>query len=864
MGIKQGGLMHNLGAVLSPTARKVAVIAIAIMLAACFAPGIGFAEQVSKLTQLEAELANAQRDYDNAVAEQADAESNYKQCKTAFQDVSGKLDAAKEDQASKKKALEATETKATAAEADREKAKAAVSQNASGIADAQDDYDQAQKEIDAAQIDVNTARDAVSAAEAKLSQAETGRDSAQADINAEVSDPKSNAGHEEWTLLGLFRHILKNTSESDAEHWDAQAAIDILTTGKNSTGHNYKQYEGPAPDGAKASTHASISSHVQKDSRADAISLDNVDASLDYIDKYNQYRAKENSAEGYSLATNVGMNCRLMAIAAVQLDVSYDYGTSGGHTQAYHVGENLSWGYSNPFDGWYTEEKAEWKNGSTSGVGHYMNIVDQLPKGTENPTAGTGFAVHKSAPTYGIAHGQVFHTTSGYAQYNPTVIYSTSEFRTRWFNPYYQAQIDAGMFGTAAETKAAHQEALAKAKAAVAAAQQEFNDAQAKLDKANAALTKATQARDAARKTLADLNSQTESLANDLNSKQTLAKSARADADKAAQGYNEASEKVAALEAEDGAYADAGKAYEEAEMLLEAANSNLEAAKERLSKLQAAIDTITDLPATITSDKDTAAVKAAREAYEALSKEQKALVGADTLEAIEDAESAVAQYNTDKANQDKANKVVALIKKLPTTVADDAAVNAIKTAREAYDALTPEQKAIVDSAGYNTTLKTAETSASKYEQKQQAAANTVKVGKIVKAGSGKARAKYKIVSATQVQYYRSSLAKSAKVISIPTKVTISGKSYTVTSIAAKALAKRAKLVKVTGGAKVKVIGAGAFSGCKSLKAFTVGPKVTKIGGKAFMGCKKLVKVTVKTKALKSIGKKAFKGTSAKI
>ena len=27
------------------------------------------------------------------------------------------------------------------------------------------------------------------------------------------------------------------------------------------------------------------------------------------------------------------------------------------HTHQFGVGENLAWGYQNPFDGWYTEEK---------------------------------------------------------------------------------------------------------------------------------------------------------------------------------------------------------------------------------------------------------------------------------------------------------------------------------------------------------------------------------------------------------------------------------------------------------------------------------------------------------------------------
>ena len=53
-----------------------------------------------------------------------------------------------------------------------------------------------------------------------------------------------------------------------------------------------------------------------------------------------------------------------------------------GHAQQFNVGENLSWGYKDPFDGWYTEEKAEYDSGNIAGAGHYLNIINSSYKYT--------------------------------------------------------------------------------------------------------------------------------------------------------------------------------------------------------------------------------------------------------------------------------------------------------------------------------------------------------------------------------------------------------------------------------------------------------------------------------------------------
>ena len=108
--------------------------------------------------------------------------------------------------------------------------------------------------------------------------------------------------------------------------------------------------------------------------------------------------------------------------------------------------------------------------------------------------------------------------------------------------------------------------------------------------------------------------------------------------------------------------------------------ANLEAAK-------AVTDQINALPAEITLD-DKAAVEAARQAYTDLTDDQKNLVTGETLDKLADAEKSIADQEAAKDATDKINALPEDI-----TVEDKEAVEA---ARAAFDALTDDQRALVD------------------------------------------------------------------------------------------------------------------------------------------------------------------------
>ena len=118
-----------------------------------------------------------------------------------------------------------------------------------------------------------------------------------------------------------------------------------------------------------------------------------------------------------------------------------------------------------------------------------------------------------------------------------------------------------------------------------------------------------------------------------------------------------------------------------------------------------------------------------------------------------------------------------------------------------------------------------------------AEAKTPKVGDVVKDSTGKGS--YKILSDTTVEF-NSPSAKNPASFEIPAAVTIEGKTYQVTEIAAN-----------------------AFKNNKKLKKVVIGKNIIKIGKSAFQGCKKLKDIRIKGKNLKTVGKNSIKGINKK-
>ncbi len=96
-------------------------------------------------------------------------------------------------------------------------------------------------------------------------------------------------------------------------------------------------------------------------------------------------------------------------------------------------------------------------------------------------------------------------------------------------------------------------------------------------------------------------------------------------------------------------------------------------------------------------------------------------------------------------------------------------------------------------------------------------------------------------------------------VTIPSTVTYSGTTYSVTSIGYRAFDNCTGLTSVTIGNSVISIGNYAFSGCTGLTSVTIGNSVISIGNYAFYGCTGLTSITIPNSVTK-IGCYAFYGT----
>ena len=125
-------------------------------------------------------------------------------------------------------------------------------------------------------------------------------------------------------------------------------------------------------------------------------STENIYKSIAFIEECNQLRAGEGKSE-------LLIDPKLMAVSVASAAIS---SKTKGHVmfQAGYVnlGENLAWGYSDPFVGWYTNEKSY-------GGGHYKNIING---GYKTTGFACGYGNYSNGPfMYGSVEEQCFGST---------------------------------------------------------------------------------------------------------------------------------------------------------------------------------------------------------------------------------------------------------------------------------------------------------------------------------------------------------------------------------------------------------------------------------------------------------------------
>lgn len=137
------------------------------------------------------------------------------------------------------------------------------------------------------------------------------------------------------------------------------------------------------------------------------------------------------------------------------------------------------------------------------------------------------------------------------------------------------------------------------------------------------------------------------------------------------------------------------------------------------------------------------------------------------------------------------------------------------------------------------------------------------VGKTVTTANGSCKVTaIGLEGAVEVTFTPSKANKKAKKAKIDKTVTIDGKEYAVTTIAAGAFSGNTKMTSISIPDTVTKIGNNAFKGCTNLKKVTIPKNVTEIGNNAFYNCKKITGVTIKGSSLVKIGTGTFRKCSS--
>ena len=150
-------------------------------------------------------------------------------------------------------------------------------------------------------------------------------------------------------------------------------------------GEKYPEYKQDTENGL-----AILNEYLQKGdvkkTPEDATSYENMIMTANWLEQLNSLRLKD---EHFTGLTKLDTNFEILAKAMVSCNRSLDY--TKGHRHTFRVWENLHWGVTNPFKGWYDDEKLVYEE--------LMNTIN-----TKYSTEPTESAMEKAKADFMIKH----------------------------------------------------------------------------------------------------------------------------------------------------------------------------------------------------------------------------------------------------------------------------------------------------------------------------------------------------------------------------------------------------------------------------------------------------------------------------
>ena len=526
-------------------------------------------EKKAKVTDAESALKAAESELNKAEATYADEKKELEEAEAAKQTASDELKKAEAD--------------VTQAEKKLEKSKSDLEDKKSEKETTEKSLEEANSKVEANKTAAAQAKEKVDSAKKALDQALTARDAAQADFN-QKSENLKNAQD------ALAKAKQENKKDDSAIAKGSQGFFE-------SNGSTYAANIVKNPE----ATSGLSDSHTDVGNSNDATSLENMKKAIERMAKINELRVSVGLPE-------LKVYDSLVAVSQVQTNYgSVEMNHAGNCGSTFAVGENLSWGYSDPFAGWYTQEKdafdafykaktgssttitgAEAYNwaqknytGSYSEIGHYMNIIN--PNYTY-----TGFAYNTKNTRYRVCDGQTF--TSSYDSILKTsgdTVYSFSDYSKR-FMTYYN-KVNGVIDSSLSENVTQAQGEVEASQNALSAKKQVYDTKNADYNKENDAYKSASEAlaaseaeADSLEQTLADQKAEIATLKTNKTSAESQLLSYEQIRDQKSTAYEQADQKVELLKASAKELVDAKNAFDTAKSELDEAKLAKDGAQEAL------------------------------------------------------------------------------------------------------------------------------------------------------------------------------------------------------------------------------------------------------------------------------------------
>lgn len=371
-------------------------------------------------TVAESGEAQAPSSKEEAEAAKNEAQKRLDASEKAYKDAQAKKDATEKAQKEKQQEYNRLQTELKSAETKADKAFRDVvteKENALKQADEnlqtakteltqeQANLDRAKANCDKAKTDYRESQDAIKTAKQNLEQAKKEKSDAEASVK--------NAQTEMTAAQAKYDKDLQDAREKleAAQTAYDNVGIDFLNSVISNDSYkiaNWKKLLANSSD-------ANIKNAYDETTFNEAFSVKNLLELADLLDTCNNYRKTDNNFTGANNRVAMKLSPELVVTATASAMVSRNqidhvlYQTSDSSISknnfpgASHRAENLSWGSSNPFNGWYVKEKERFDNNEDGVTGHYTNITEDYGSAPM-----TGIGISYGSEEYRVSYCQRF------------------------------------------------------------------------------------------------------------------------------------------------------------------------------------------------------------------------------------------------------------------------------------------------------------------------------------------------------------------------------------------------------------------------------------------------------------------------